>query len=151
MKRHPAFLAVMLVPTIAVSAAQIQLRPGQYEVVLEIDRTVTRGAHHDAGFHREKRIDCFTAQQLKGPAEIAKLFASDADGANCKTSDAKTTGNKMTIATTCQERDARTTFDTEFAFNGDLITILTEVRDDKGTASTIRITATRVGDCKKGP
>ena len=137
----------MLVPTIAVIAAQIQLRPGEYEVALEIDRTVSRGGHYDAGFHKEKKIDCFTADQLKGPTEIAKLFASEAEEANCKNSDVKTTANKMTITTTCEDRGVRTVLSTEFTFGPDLITILTDVRDDRGTASTIRITANRIGEC----
>lgn len=148
MKRRSAILAVMLIPAIAVGAAQMQLRPGEYEIALEIDRTVSRGAHFDAGFHKEKRVDCFTSDQLKGPAEIAKLFTTDAEGADCKTSDVKTTGNTMTVTTACQDRGVRTAFNTELTFGTDLIVILTKVRDDRGAASTIRITAKRVGDCK---
>ena len=149
MKRLSAILGVMLVSTIAAIAAPIQLQQGEYEVALEIDRTVSRGAHYDAGFQKEKRLDCFTADQLKGPADIAKLFASEAEDANCKMSDPKTTGNKMTFTTTCQGPGVRTALHTEMTFGPDLIAILTEVRDDKGAASTIRITAKRVGDCQK--
>lgn len=149
MKLQPAILGVMLVSTIAAIAAQIQLQPGEYEVALEIERTVSRGAHYEAGFNKEKKLDCFTADELKGPTEIAKLFASEAEEANCKMSDLKTTGNKMTFTTTCQDRGVRTALDTEMTFGPDLIAILTEVRDDKGATSTIRITAKRVGECKK--
>jgi hypothetical protein len=81
MKRRCAILGLMLVPTIAATAAQIQLRPGEYEVALEIIRPVSRGKHYEAGFDKDKKVECFTADQLKGPAEIAKLFASDAEGA----------------------------------------------------------------------
>ena len=52
----------------------------------------------------------------------------------------------MTIASTCQDRGVRTASNTEFTFGPDLITIRTEVRDDTGAASTIRITAKRIGD-----
>ena len=147
MKRHSAILEIMLISITAAIAAQIQLQPGEYEVALEIDRTVSRGAHYEAGFHKEKKVDCFTADQLKGPAEIAKLFTSEAEEANCTRSEVKTTGNKMTITTTCQDGGVRTALNTEFTFAPDLITILTEVRDDKGGASTIRITAKRIGEC----
>jgi hypothetical protein len=149
MKRRSAILGIMLIPIVAI-AAQIQLRPGEYEVALEIDRTVSRGAHYEAGFQKDKKIDCFTADQLKGPTEIAKLFTSEAEEANCTKPDVKTTGNRMTIATSCQDRGVRTASNTEFTFGLDLITIRTDVRDDTGAASTIRITAKRIGECKKG-
>ena len=151
MKRHSAILGVMLVSTIAAVAAQALLQPGEYEVALEMDRTASRGTHYDAGFQKEKALDCFTADQLKGPAEIAKLFASEAEEAECKKSEVKTTGNKMTMTTTCQGRGVRTTVNTELTLNQDLIAILTNVRDDRGAASTIRITAKRVGECKNAP
>ena len=149
MKRRLAIFWVVLFATIAATAAQIQLQPGEYEIALEIDRTVSRGAHYEAGFQKDKKVDCFTADQLKGPTEIAKLFTSEAEEANCTKPDVKTTGNKMTIATTCQDRGVRTSSNTEFTFGPDLITIRTEVRDDTGAASTISITATRIGECKK--
>lgn len=149
MKVQSAIVGVVLVSTIAAIATQIQLQPGEYEVALEIDSTVSRGAHYEAGFYKEKRLVCFTADELKGPTEIAKLFASEADEANCKMSDLKTTGNKTTFTTTCQDRGVRTAYNTEMTFGPDLIAILTEVRDDKGAANTIRITAKRVGECKK--
>src|SRR5688500_7473480 len=95
MKRQSDILAVLLIPTIVGVAAQIQPQRGEYEVSLEIDRTVSRGPHYEAGLHKEKRVDCFTADQLKGPTEIAKLFVSEAEEANCTMSDVKTTGNKM--------------------------------------------------------
>lgn len=148
-KRQAFILTAALVPALAVGAAQIHLRPGEYEVAVEIDRTVSRSAHYDAGFHREKRTDCLTADQLKGPAEIAKLFTTEAEEANCKMSEVKTTADKVTIATTCQDGGVRTAVNTELTFGSDLITILTEVRDDKGGASTIRITAKRTGECRR--
>jgi hypothetical protein len=55
----------------------------------------------------------------------------------------------MTIQTTCEELDVRTAHITELTFGPDLIASLTEARDDKGSATTIRITAKRVGECKK--
>jgi Protein of unknown function (DUF3617) len=146
-----AILGLMLIPAIAAAAAQIQLRPGEYEVALEMDRTVSRGAHYEAGFQKDKKVECFTADQLKGPGEIAKLFTSEAEEANCTKSDVKTTGNRMTITTTCQDRGVRTALKSEFTFRPDLIAILTEVRDGTGAADTIRITAKRIGACKKAP
>jgi hypothetical protein len=148
MKPQVTIFGIMLISTLVV-AAQVRLQPGEYEIALEIDRTISRGAHYEAGFEKDKKVDCFTAADLKGPAEIAKLFASEADAASCKMSDVKTAGNKMTMTTRCQEGGVQTQFDTEFTFAPDLIAILTNVRDDKGAASTIRITAKRTGECKK--
>jgi hypothetical protein len=147
-----AILGLMLIPAIAAAAAHTQLRPGEYEVALEMDRTVSRGAHYyEAGFHKDKKVECFTADQLKGPAEIAALFASGAEETNCTKSDVTTTGNRMTITTTCQDRGVRTALKSEFTFGRNVIAILTEVRDGTGTADTIRITAKRIGACKKAP
>lgn len=57
----------------------------------------------------------------------------------------------MTITTTCQDRGVRTALKSEFTFGRNVIAILTEVRDGTGTADTIRITAKRIGACKKAP
>ena len=61
MQRQWAIVGVVLISAIVVTASQIQLSPGEYEVALEIDRTVSRGAHYEAGFQKDKKIDCFTA------------------------------------------------------------------------------------------
>ena len=144
-------LVFMLGPPIAAAAAQTQLRPGEYELALEIIRTVSRGAHYEAGFDKDKKVECFTADQLKGPAEIARLFASEVDEAHCTKSDVKTSRNRMTIATTCQDQGVSTALKSELTFSRDLIAIVTEVRDDRGTASTVRVTAKRLGACKQAP
>ena len=149
MKQRWAILVFVLSPLIAAAAAQIQLRPGEYELALEIVRTVSRGAHYDAGFDRNKKVECFTADQLKGPAEIARSFASEADEAHCTKPDVKTTRNKMMITTTCEDQGVRTALNSEFTFSRDLIAIVTEVRDGRGAASTVRVTAKRIGACKK--
>ena len=65
MKLRRAILGLMLVPAIAAAAAQIQLRPGEYELALEMIRTVSRDAHYEAGFNKDKKVECFTADQLK--------------------------------------------------------------------------------------
>ena len=144
-----ALVGAMLVATIAALGGQIQLRPGEYAITLEIERAVSREALYEAGFNKEKKLDCFTADELKGPADIAKMFAGEAEEANCKRSGLKTAGSKMTFTTTCQDGDTRIVLDTEMTFGQDSIAILTKEQDGKGAASTIRITATRVGECQK--
>jgi hypothetical protein len=138
----------MLVATIAAIGAQIQLRPGEYEVTLETERAFSRGVHSDAGYNKAKRLDCLTADELKAPTDIAKLFAREAEDENCKMSDLKTTRNKMTFTTTCQD-DMRTTLSTEMTFGPDFFAIVTKGKEDKGATSTLRITAKRLGECQK--
>jgi hypothetical protein len=151
MKRLQSAVLVMLgaiVATIATVAAQIQLRPGEYEVALEIERAFSRGVHYDAGYDKQKRHDCFSADEVKAPTNFAKLFAREAEAENCKMSDLKATRNKMTFTTTCQD-DVRTTLNTEMTFGRDFFAIVTKGKDDKGATSTLRITAKRLGECKK--
>ena len=148
MKLLQSAVLVMLGAIVAAVAAQIQLRPGEYEVALEIERAFSSGVHYDAGYDKQKRLDCFSADELKAPTNIAKLFAGEAEAENCKMSDLKTTRNKMTFTTTCQD-DVRTTLNTEMTFGPDFFTIVTKGKDEKGVTSTIRITAKRLGECKK--
>jgi hypothetical protein len=139
--------AVLLVSLVPAARAQLQLRPGEYEVTLEMERAVARDALHDAGFNKEKTRDCFTADELKGPTDVAKLFALEAEAAKCTMSDLKTAGNKMTFTTTCEKEARQTVLNTEMTFRPDSVAIVVKERDDKGATSTIRITAGRIGDC----
>lgn len=132
------------------AAAQVTVRPGQYEVTLDLDLGIPKDAPKAvldaAGFKNNTKLECFTAEDVKGG--FAKLLA-DAEEENCKTTDVKTTGNRMTFTTTCQDDDVRMTMSTEMTFAADSFTGVTRGKDNEGRTTTSRFTAKRVGECPK--
>lgn len=143
----------------AVGEAQIGVRPGQYEYTLEMDLSAM-GVPKDAqdavlgaaGFEKEKRLDCITADQvkdMKDPAGIARTFAREADDSNCKISDVRTAGSKLTFTTTCEEDDLRMVTNTEMTFAVDSFTGVSKGKDQKGRTTTMKMSAKRIGECPK--
>jgi hypothetical protein len=135
----------------ASAAAQVAIRPGQYEVTLDLDLGIPKEAPQAvldaAGFKKQKRLECFTAEDVKGG--FVKILNDEAAEQNCKTSDMKTTGNRMTFTMTCQEDDVRMTMSTEMTFTGDSFSGVTKGKDPEGRMTTSRFSAKRVGDCQK--
>lgn len=150
MRALPTVLIVVLLAT-AGAVAQIAIRPGQYEVTLSLDLAVPKDASKAvldaAGFKGQKRLECITAEDLKGG--VLKLLNDEAQDADCNTSDVKTTGNRMTFTTTCQDDDVRMTMSTEMTFSGDSFTGVTKGKTPDGQMTTAQFSATRVGDCAK--
>ena len=155
--RQPSLLIALLAcASFAAASAQIQLRPGQYEVTLEMNLAGVPGdapkaVTDAAGFNKDKRLECITADELKEGkgTDIARLFAREAEESNCKMSDVKTAGNKLTFTTTCVEDDVRMTMQTEMTFGPDSMAGVTTSKDQQGRTSTVKTTAKRVGECKK--
>jgi hypothetical protein len=127
------FIAALLVP-LASAAQPLPIRPGQYEYTI-------------AGFENQKTLECLTAADLKG--DLAEVFAREADDLKCTASDIKTTGNRMTFITTCQDDDLRIAMDTEMTFGSDSFTVVTKGKDLAGRMSTTKLSAKRVGECSK--
>ena len=148
--------AALMFASLAPVSGQVQLRPGQYEVTLEMNLagipTEAQKAVTDAAeFNKNKRLECITAAELKEGKgiDIARLFAREAEEANCKMSDVKTIGNTLTFTTTCVEDDIRMTMNTEMTFGPDSMTGFTTSKDNEGRTSTVKTRAKRVGDCKQ--
>lgn len=143
------FVIVLLAP--AASEAQIAIRPGQYEFTLDMNLGIPAEAPKAvldaAGFKNQKRLDCITADEVKG--DVSKLFAREAEEQNCKMSGVKTTGNKMTFTTTCEEDGVRTTMSTEMTFGTDSFTGVTKGKDHEGRAISSKMSAKRIGECTK--
>lgn len=127
------FVGVVLAATSS-EAQQLPIRPGQYEYTIE-------------GFENQKTLECLTAADLKG--DLAEVFAREADDLECRASNIRTTGNRMTFITTCQEDDLRVTMDTEMTFATDAFTMVSKGKDLAGRKSTTKLSAKRVGECPK--
>jgi len=143
---------VLLLP--AASAAQITIKPGQYEYTMNLDLGDAKAAGDavlgGAGFKNNKRVECITPEDVKEKDAFKILNrAMTEDGGNCKMSDAKTVGNKMTFTTTCDEDDMHMVMHNEMTFVGDSYVTVTKVKMPDGQTRTSTITAKRLGDCPK--
>jgi hypothetical protein len=150
MRASKIWVVVLLLAPVVVTA-QMSIRPGQYEVTLDMDLGVPKEATdavlREGGFKGQKRLECFTAEDVKGDAW--KMFAREAEDQNCKMSDQKTTGNRMTFTTTCEEDDVRVVTTTEMTFGPDSFSGVTKGKDDEGRTIVSKWRAKRVGDCPK--
>jgi uncharacterized protein DUF3617 len=144
--------ALLLVPM--GTAAQLAIRPGEYEVEMHMDFGAPGGAEAQkavldaAGFQNQKRRECLTAEDVK-ETNLVKLFASEMDDANCKMSEPKTAGNKMTFTATCKEDGVAMTWTTEMTFGPDAFSSVTKGKDPSGREVGGKVTAKRIGECKK--
>ena len=140
---------VLLVP--AASDAQIALRPGEYEVTLDMDlglpAEAPKAVMDAAGFKGQKRRECITADDVKG--DVSEWFARETEDQNCKMSNVKTVGSRLTFTTTCEEDDFRMTTNTDLTFGTDSFTGVTTGKDPEGRMTTTKMSAKRVGDCQK--
>ena len=152
------FLVALLAP--AAIEAQISVRPGQYEYSFEMDlgpgskeALDTVFAAAGAGTQKQKVLQCVTAEdvkEMKDAESIVKVFTREieADG-DCKISDAKAVGNKLTYTATCVDGNSRMTMITEMTFSGDSLTATTKGTDYDGRPITSKLSAKRVGECPK--
>jgi hypothetical protein len=143
---------VLLLPVAA--AAQITINPGQYEYTMDLDlgeaNAGGKAVLDAAGFKNNKRVECLTPEDVK-EKDVWKLLerAMTEDGGNCRMSNQKTAGNKMTFTMTCDEDDEQMVMNTEMTFLGDSFVSLTKTKLPDGQISNGRIVAKRLGDCPK--
>ena len=146
------FAIVLLAP--AASDAQFTIRPGEYEYEMEMDFGKPGGADAGkavldaAGFQKNKRRECITPEDVKDK-DFMKLMAAEMEDANCKMSDSKTTGNKLTFSMTCVEDGMRITSTSEMTFATDAFSGVSKARDQDGRVFTMKVSAKRVGECRK--
>jgi hypothetical protein len=142
-------VAILLAP--AASEAQNTIRPGQYEITAEMELGIPKEGMNAvmdaAGFKNHKRRECLTADDVKG--DIATMFMKEFDEQNCKMSNVKTAGNKVTFTTACVEDDVTMTMTTEVTFGIDSFTTLTKGKTPEGHPTTAKTSAKRVGECAK--
>ena len=141
-------VVVLLLP--AVAGAQSAVRPGQYEYTIEMNLGIPADASKAvldaAGFQNQKKLECLTADELKG--DFAKLMADElASDDDCKMSNVKKTENKLTFTTTCVG-DVQMVMNTEMTFGTDSFSFDTKGKDNEGRVITMKASARRVGECK---
>lgn len=127
--------------SLATGSAQIQLRPGQYEVTADMDFAGTKMT--------EKDSDCITAGDLKDFSNISKLFMEADEEKSCKVSDYKVSGNNVTFNSICETDGLKMISTAEMTFATESFTGLMTMKDNKGRTTTIKTTAKRIGECKK--
>ena len=134
---HLLTLVALVALTVPAVAQTVNLRPGKYEVTAEM---------HGATMPMiapQKDSQCITAEDLK---DLSKAMMKGEEAENCKVSDYKVSGNKVTFNTTCVEDGERYTMSSEMTFAGDSYTGLMKSNHPE-FAMTIKTTAKRVGDC----
>jgi hypothetical protein len=157
--RAPKILFVIMLLVTAAAEAQIAVRPGQYEYTIEMDLSGPGGKEAfdavlgaaGAGAQNRKMLQCVAAEDVKDMKDansIAKVFAREMEeDGDCKISDARTVGNKLTYTATCIEDGSSMTMNTEMTFGTDSMTITAKGKDYEGRPIASKIFAKRVGEC----
>jgi len=150
--RRSIFFALLVVAacTLTALAQTMSLRPGQYEYTLDMNLGIPaegqKAVLDAAGFQKQKKLECLTAEDLKDMKNMAHPELAEL---NCKISDPKSTGNKMTFTMTCVDDDVRMTMNTEMTFGTDAFTTVTKGKDHEGGVTTAKMSAKRIGECPK--
>jgi hypothetical protein len=138
-----------------VTAAQVTLRPGQYEYTIDMKlagapKEAGQAVLDAAGLKGQKKLECITPDEARQAKEDAVSFFTKemVEDQNCKVSDAKVSGNTLTFSTTCVEDGEKTTIHSATTFAADSFTSIGTMKDGDGQTSTMSISARRVGDCK---
>jgi hypothetical protein len=127
-KRRATVIAALGLATAALAWAQNTLRPGQYEMMVEMQLP---GAAQPMTM---AQMACLTAEEARDFQSLMNQQMGGVEG--CTFSDPQTTGNKMTWSTTCDDVTATS----ELAFLPDGFTVLTR-STVQGTAITANVTA----------
>jgi hypothetical protein len=106
-----------------VTAAQVTLRPGQYEYTIDMKlagapKEAGQAVLDAAGLKGQKKLECITPDEARQAKENAVSFFTKemVEDQNCKVSDAKVSGNTLTFSTTCVEDGEKTTIHSATTF-----------------------------------
>lgn len=129
--------ALMVLAAGSLLLAQGGLRPGRYEVSMEIS---------NAGetMPLVKDEQCIEAGDLK---DLTKLLQNGAEEDNCKISGLTNTGARVTFAMTCTEDGERSESQADLRFGTDTYSGVVTTKAD-GEVFTTKMSGKRIGDCK---
>ena len=118
--------------------AQVSLRPGLYERVLETEASGATG--------QTKDTLCMTPEDAK---DIVKTIAAAGKESNCKVGNVKTAAEgKLTFTMTCKDDDGVSTYSNDITYGPDWYNNVSKGKTPKG-AITSKVSAKRVGECTK--
>ena len=130
-------VATLLVMMFVAAAAQMSLRPGLYERVLEVDAAGSTG--------QTKDTLCLSPDEAK---DVVKTLAAAGPESNCKVSDVKTApGGKLTFNVSCKDESGVTTIANDVTYGPDWYTNVSTGKSAAGPISQ-KVSAKRIGECK---
>jgi hypothetical protein len=136
-KTSSTVVAMMVLMCVA-GEAQVSLRPGLYERVLEVDAAGSTGKNKDTM--------CWTPEDAK---DVVKTIATAGKETDCKVSDVKTApGGKLTFNVSCKEGGGVTTTANDVTYGPDWYTNVSKGKSEAGPISQ-KVSAKRIGECKK--
>ena len=136
-----AFCALIAAPLLA----QSQMRPGRWEVTTQMDMPGM-----PVKMPATTTTSCVTPEQAKNPGDtIGDPSGRGRGNSNCKATDQKIDGNKVTWKMACTGAQSMTG-EGEMVFNGDSYTgKMNMTMAQMPGPMTLQITGKRVGDCEK--
>jgi hypothetical protein len=130
-------LALMVLMGVA-GEAQVSLRPGLYERVMDVDAAGSTGQNKDT--------ICMTPEEAK---DVIKTIAMAGKETDCKVSDVKTApGGKLTFNVSCKDDGDVTTVTNDVTYGPDWYINVSKGKSKAGPISQ-KVSAKRIGECKK--
>ena len=131
-------VALMVLMCVA-GEAQVSLRPGLYERVMEVDVAGSTGQNKDTL--------CMTPEEAK---DVVKTIAMAGKETDCKVSEVKTApGGKLTFNMSCKDDRGRvTTVANDVTYGPDWYINVSKGKSEAGQVSQ-KVSAKRIGECKK--
>jgi hypothetical protein len=127
-KRRASIIAAITLATTAIAWSQASMRPGQYEITVEMQLPGIPGAQ------KITQMDCLTAEEARDFQNLMMKEMSGVEG--CTFSNVETTGNKITWDTACDS----VTGTSELTFVTDGFTAVSKMK-----AQGTEVTATTSG------
>ena len=132
-------VVALMVLMCAAGEAQVSLRPGLYERVMDVDVAGSTGQNKDT--------ICMTPEEAK---DVVKTIAMAGKETDCKVSDVKTApGGKLMFNVSCKDDGGGvTTFANDVTYGPDWYITVSKGKSEAGPISQ-KTSAKRIGECKK--
>lgn len=143
MRRHLAVGLVLVGAAAAVAFAQVPRRDGEWDVKMEM---IMAGLPANMPAMTTKQ--CITPAEASDPQKMMPPQGRGANPGDCKVSDYKVDGNKVTWSMACEGRQPLTGTG-EFVYADDGYTGTMKMNLQGRGEMTMKYTGKRLGDCKK--
>src|SRR5688572_8566197 len=130
--------AALIVLMCVAGNAQVSLRPGLYERIMDVDAAGSTGQNKDT--------ICLSADEAK---DVVKMIVTAGKETDCKVSDVKTApGGKLTFNVSCKDGSGVSTVANDITYGPDWYINVSKGKSAAGPISQ-KISAKRIGDCPK--